>query len=84
MKLVRKFEKADIKHKKGVLDLQFLNICEDHNVIPTFLHFKVANATLRTSSTYKGCQNKLLYEEIYNKKPLVIQPLEIQNVCIKM
>ena len=82
MKLVRKFEKADIKHKKALLDLQSQNICEDHNVIPTFLRFKVANATLRTSSTYKGCQNKLLHEEIYNKA--VFQPLEIQNVCIKM
>ena len=71
MKLVRKFEKTDIKHKKALLDLQFLKICEDHNVIPKFLRFKVANATLRTSLTYKRCQKKLLREEIYNKKFLV-------------
>ena len=53
LKLVRKFEKTDIKHKKALLDLQFLKICEDHNVIPKFLCFEVANATLRTSLTYK-------------------------------
>ena len=73
LKLVRKFEKTDIKHKKALLDLQFLKICEDHNVIPKFLRFKVANATLRTSLTYKRCQKKLLREEVYNKKLLVSQ-----------
>ena len=73
MKLVTKFEKADIKHKNVLLDLQFLNICEDHNVIPKFLRFKVANATLRTSLIYKRCQKKLLREEIYNKNLLVSQ-----------
>ena len=39
-------------------------ICEVHNVIPNFLRFKVANATLCTSLTYKQCQKKLLPEEI--------------------
>ena len=73
LKLVRKFEKTDIKHKKALLDLQFLKICEDHNVIPKFLRFKVANATLRTSLTYKRCQKKLLRKEIYNEKLLVSQ-----------
>ena len=36
LKLVRKFEKTNVKHKKTLLDLQFLKICEDHNVIPNF------------------------------------------------
>ena len=53
LKLVRKFGKRDIKRKKDRLDLQFLKICEDHNVILKFLQFKVANATLRISLTYK-------------------------------
>ena len=33
LKLVRKFEKTDIKDKKAPLDLQFLKICEDDHVI---------------------------------------------------
>ena len=41
-------------------------IYEFHNVILNFLRFNVANATLRTSLTYKRCQKKLLSEEIYN------------------
>ena len=50
-KLVRIFEKTDMKHKKTLVDLQFLDICEDHNVLPKFLRFKVGNVTLRTSLT---------------------------------
>ena len=72
---LRKFEKADVKHKKAILDLQFLNICNDFNVIPKFLHFKLANSNLRSSATYKRCQKRLLLEEIYNKK-LLIKKLE--------
>ena len=35
--------------------------------------FRVANATLHTSLTYKQSQKKLLHEEIYNKNYLVSQ-----------
>ena len=78
LKLVRKFEKTDIKHKKALLDLQFLKICEDHNVIPKFLRFKVANSNLRSSSTYRRCQRKLLREEVYNKR-LVVSKLDKES-----
>ena len=71
LKLVRKFEKTDIKHKKALLDLQFLKICEDHHVIPKFLRFKVANSNLCSSSTYRQCQRKLLREEIDSKRLVV-------------
>ena len=77
-KLVRKFEKIGIKHKKALLDLQFLKICEDHNVIPKFLRFEVAHSNLRSSSTYRRCQRKLLREEIYNKR-LVVSKLEKES-----
>ena len=78
LKLVRKIEKTDIKHKKALLDLQFLKICEDHNVIPKFLRFKVANSNLHSSSTCRRCQRKLLREEIYNKK-LVVSKLDRES-----
>ena len=84
LKLVRKFAKTNIKHKKALLDLQFLKICEDHNVIPRFLLFKVANANFRTSMTYKQCQKKLLRNEIYNKKLLVSQLGRDSKLLIKM
>ena len=33
LELVRKDETTDIKNKKAFLHLQFLKICQDHNVI---------------------------------------------------
>ena len=78
LKLVRKFEKTDIKHKKTLLDLQFLKICEDHNVIPKFLGFKVAISSFRSSSTDRRSQRKHLREEIYNKK-LVVSKLDKES-----
>ena len=78
LKLVRRFEETDIKHKIVLFDLLFLKICEDHNVIPKFLCFKVANSNLGSSSTYRRCQRKLLREEIYNKK-LVVSELDRES-----
>ena len=78
---LRKFEKADVKHKKAILDLEFLFICKDFNVIPKFLHFKLANSNLRSSATYKRCQRRLLLEEIYNKR-LLIKKLE-KDSCVR-
>ena len=78
LKLVRKFEKTDIKHKKALLDLQFLKICEDHHVISKFLCLKVDNYNLRSPSTYTRCQRKNLWEEIFNKR-LVVKKLDKES-----
>ena len=78
LKVVRKFEKTDIKHKKALLDLQFLKICEDHNFISKFLPLKVASSNLRSPSTYTGCQRKHLGEEIFNKR-LAVNKLEKES-----
>ena len=75
LKLVRKFEKTD---NRLFLDLQFLKICEDRNAIPKFLRFKVANSNLRSPSTYRRCQRKLLREEVYNKR-LVVSKLDKES-----
>ena len=37
VKLVRKFEKSDFKHRKAALDLQFLKTCQEFKVPPKFL-----------------------------------------------
>ena len=63
LKLVRKFEMTDIKHKKAFLDLTFLKICEDHNFIPKFLPLKVTNCHIHSFCTKKRCQRKHLREE---------------------
>ena len=67
LKDVRKFEKLDKKCRKLEVDIDFLETCVRHDVIPTFVRFKVANHNLRTSSTYTECQKRLLHTELGNK-----------------
>ena len=68
VKRIWKLEKVDYRLCKTELDLQFLCKCDDNNVIPNFLNFRLANSHLKYSSTYKVCQLNLLREEIRQKK----------------
>ena len=68
VKLVRQFEKLDYKYRKLLLDLSFLGNCIKNNVILKFVQFRLANRDLRESSAYRQCQQKLLKQEIINKK----------------
>ena len=68
VKRIRKLEKVDYRLRKAELDLQFLCKCDDNNIIPNFLNFRLANSHLKYSSTYRLCQINLLREEICQKK----------------
>jgi hypothetical protein len=68
--LIRKFETLDLKQRKLSLDIEFLESCMKHDLIPKFVQFKVANRALRGSKTYRHCQRKLLAKELTEKKRL--------------
>ena len=71
VKEVRTLEKLDFKHKKAILDLDFLISCRKNSVFPKFLQFKVSNKQLRASKAYISCQKRLLNQEINNKQKAV-------------
>ena len=68
VKRIRKLKNLDYRLRKAKLDLQFLCKCDDSNVVPNFLNFRLANSHLKYSSTYRLCQINLLREEICQKK----------------
>ena len=68
VKLGCELEKLDYKTRKCKLDLEFLNLCVENNVIPKFIQFRVANKEFRNSVAYRKCLKKLLQKEIINKK----------------
>ena len=68
LKAIRKFEKVDYKLRKAKLDISFLVKCQNENIIPNFLKFRLANKNLQNSVTYKKCQRIPLQIEIDNKK----------------
>ena len=67
---LRKWEKLNFKRRKVQLDIEFLRKCESQCLIPAFLKFKLPNQNLRSSSSYKSCQLKLLHQEIRDKVKL--------------
>ena len=71
VKEVWTLEKLDFKHKKAILDLDFLICCRKNSVFPKFLQFKVSNKQLRASKAYISCQKRLLNQEINNKQKTV-------------
>ena len=68
VKLVRQFEKLDYKYRKFLLDFSFLENCIKNNAMPKLVQFHQANRDLQESSAYRQCQQKLLKQEIINKK----------------
>ena len=66
--IFRTCEKLDKKHRKSTLDINFLQSCLDHGLIPKFLHFKAANQHLQRSTTYETCRKKLLTKELRLKR----------------
>ena len=72
VKIVRKFEDLDFKIRKTTLDLDFLSSCQKRSLIPKFLRFRLANRNLTNSTAYRLCQQRLLKEEISQKKRRII------------
>ena len=66
--MVRKYEKLDYKVEKSKLDITFLEVCMQHDVMPTFVQFRTANKKLKKSESYSSCQRILLTQERDNKK----------------
>ena len=73
LKLVRKFERTDLRCRKAELDLSFLKYCFENSLTPKFLRFKVSNRSLKSPDAYRQCQIRLLKEEISNKKSIIRQ-----------
>ena len=64
----RNFEKIDYRLTKCEVDITFLESCQKNNFTPKFLQFRLSNKKLQTSSAYIACQQRLLKEEINQKK----------------
>ena len=50
---IRRIEKLDLKLRKCELDVEFLQICLDNNLVPNFVKFKVTNSSLKNSKAYR-------------------------------
>ena len=71
--------------RKAKLDLQFLCKCDDSNVIPNFLNFRLAKSHLKYSSTNRLCQStekstlRSLQKEFISLKVYIQNELNLIN-----
>ena len=68
MSKIRKFEKLDFRRKKSQLDISFIEVCLEKDLIPNFVKFRTANSRLRNTDSYDACQKLLLNQELNNKR----------------
>ena len=73
VKQLQKFEKLDYKVQKNQDDLEFLKLCQENDLTPKFLNFKLVNNNLRYSSSYKQCQSLLLKEEVKSRRKNLVK-----------
>ena len=65
---IRKLEKLDLRCRKTQLDITFLQLCLNKDIIPNFVQFRTANSKLGNSEAYITCQRLLLNQELDKKK----------------
>ena len=80
MSKIRKFEKLDFRCKKCKLDITFLEVCVDKDIMPNFIQFRTANSRLGNSDAYNTCQRLLLNQELNNKKGKLEEDTHSYNV----
>ena len=49
---IRKFEKLDFRRRKTQLDITFLELCVEKDIMPNFVRFYTANQKLGNSDFY--------------------------------
>ena len=56
LKLVRRFERRDLRCRKPELDLSFLKYCFENSLTPKFLRFKVSSFITNISPIHFRCR----------------------------
>ena len=64
----KQYDKGVVKLVRDLEKLDFVNLSIINKVIPEFIQFRLANKELWNSVVYRKCLNRLLQQEIVNKK----------------
>ena len=71
LKLYRSVERLDYKVRKTKCDLNFLTSCQQQDLIPNFLRFKLYDHSLHHTRLYRNCQRQFLGKELKSKQRLL-------------
>ena len=67
LNLFRKLENFNLKIRKSLCDIEFLNVCLENELTPKFLNFKLYRKDLRNTSQFQKFRQKLRNNELFDK-----------------
>ena len=71
LSLHRSVERLDYRVRKVRCDIDFLICCQQQDLIPNFLHFKLYDRLLHHTRLYRNCQRQFLNRELSCKQRLL-------------
>ena len=66
--LFRRCELFDLKIRKTECDIEFLKVCQENNLTPKFVNFKLYKKNIRSTCHFRQFQNKLINNELSEKE----------------
>ena len=69
--LYRSVERLDYRVRKTGCDIDFLSSCQQQDLIPNFLRFKLYDRSLHHTRLYRNCQRQFLNRELASKQRLL-------------
>ena len=69
--LYRSVERLDYRVRKTRCDIDFLVSCQQQDLIPNFLRFKLYDRSLHHTRLYRNCQRQFLKKELVCKRRLL-------------
>ena len=52
LKIIRRYQKLDYRIRKLELDIKFLNTCQNNDLYPIFVQYKISSTRLQNSDAY--------------------------------
>ena len=56
LKIIRRYQKLDYRMRKLDLDKKFLSTCQNNDLCPIFIQYKISSARLQNSNAYRQSQ----------------------------
>ena len=78
LKVIQRYQKLDNRMKKCDLEIKFLNTCQNNDLCPTYIQYKISLMRLQNSNAYRQSQRLFIPEE------LTFKNVEQENIILEM
>ena len=68
LKIIRRYQKLEYRVKKLDLDIKFLNTCQNNDLCPTFIQYKISLTRLQHSGAYRQSERLFIQEDYFRNR----------------